>query len=357
MRDSSVRCPKCGSEELSHRVAWFGCLSCGYNWREPPRKTQQCPECGTLITDGASHCRLHWPKRACPVSKLHWCACGCGALLATPYEFAPAHRRRGKTLEQRFGEARAKEIKGKLRAASKERYDNDPTVRRALAKGQGYHPLHSEKIKNKWQEPRFREKWSASRQVFLASDAGQAYRQSVSRKVSASKKEQWADKASVYNTPAYRRTLSKSAEIKWRTNSALRQSHSDVVKAFWQSPDNVRRWMIANNRRPNGKERRLSYILRHACPKQFRYNGDGRAGVLCGTKIPDFVSATGKPLVIEHLGKWWHSERVRGVPNDVEAERLITHYAQFGYTCLIVWETELEDVATLRRKLKEFCPC
>jgi G:T-mismatch repair DNA endonuclease (very short patch repair protein) len=136
----------------------------------------------------------------------------------------------------------------------------------------------------------------------------------------------------------------------------------DAIKKLWQNADYKKMALIrmakaCAMRRPNKQEMRLSYILRHICPYEYRYNGDARHGMIFGGRIPDFVNVNGKKKVIELFGDWWHGERRTGRTKEQEELRCIKHYADFGYSCLIVWQSEFANNSLLKTKIEGFVKC
>lgn len=143
-----------------------------------------------------------------------------------------------------------------------------------------------------------------------------------------------------HHTDRERKLISESSKMLW----GIDEFRDRVVMAS----------MKANSRKPNGKEMMLSYMLRRICPKEFRYNGDGRLGMVFGGRIPDFVNINGKKQVIEHFGEWWHGERIKGRTKIEEEQKCLSHYKKYGYSCLIIWESELKVRNGLKHKIKEF---
>jgi len=80
-------------------------------------------------------------------------------------------------------------------------------------------------------------------------------------------------------------------------------------------------------------------------PGEWPYNGDGSQGVIIGGKIPDFVRADGKKVVLEVFGGYWHQ------PGDEEEK--IEHYKKYGYDCLVFWDYECCDEDLIVMKVKE----
>jgi len=122
----------------------------------------------------------------------------------------------------------------------------------------------------------------------------------------------------------------------------------------WQNP-NMREMILskvlkANASRPNKTETELENIL----DKDFRYTGDG--SFFIGGKIPDFVNVNGKKQIIELLGCYWHGcpEHYPDEEKQREFEQRVQLFKSFGYQTLGIWEHELKDQETVKRKILEF---
>jgi G:T-mismatch repair DNA endonuclease (very short patch repair protein) len=127
-----------------------------------------------------------------------------------------------------------------------------------------------------------------------------------------------------------------------------------IASKNWQNRDYALSVIKAISKEPNKKEMKLSYILRHVAPHEFGYNGDARLGVVLLGKTPDFVNINGKNQVIELFGDYWHGEVMTGRNNEDEENRLIEHYKNLGYDCLIIWEKELKNKQRVKEKITEF---
>ena len=86
--------------------------------------------------------------------------------------------------------------------------------------------------------------------------------------------------------------------------------------------------------RPNRSELKLEALLGEWFPREWKYVGNGE--VIIGRRCPDFINVNGKKSVIELFGDYWHR-------NDDPAIK-IAEYADYGFTCLVIWERELADV-------------
>jgi G:T-mismatch repair DNA endonuclease (very short patch repair protein) len=73
-----------------------------------------------------------------------------------------------------------------------------------------------------------------------------------------------------------------------------------------------------------------------------------------GGKIPDIVNVNGKKQVIELLGTYWHGEKITGRTKEQEEDFLKSHYSKYGFDCLIVWESELDNPIQLNQRIQNF---
>ena len=126
------------------------------------------------------------------------------------------------------------------------------------------------------------------------------------------------------------------------------KEHSERMKAMWTKKSYVEAVIRAINLRPNKQEIALGKIIDDVCPCQFKYNGDYSLGVILNRYIPDFVNINGKKQVIEFFGSYWHRIDGRG------EQETIDKYRQLGWHCLVVWDTELANVRTLKGKIRAF---
>ena len=100
--------------------------------------------------------------------------------------------------------------------------------------------------------------------------------------------------------------------------------------------------------KPNIPERELFSLLEETTPGKFRYNN---GWFVLGGRCPDFVNIDGKKQLIELFGDYWHSFKVIGMTREeAEAER-INYFKQYGFDCIIVWESELVNEEKVKQKL------
>lgn len=97
------------------------------------------------------------------------------------------------------------------------------------------------------------------------------------------------------------------------------------------------------NQSPNKPEKTLIKLMQdNNLP--FRYVGNGE--VWLGNKNPDFINVNGKKQVIEYFGTYWHPI--------FDGTKRTEHYKQYGFSTLIIWDSELEDKPKLLNKIKTF---
>lgn len=90
-------------------------------------------------------------------------------------------------------------------------------------------------------------------------------------------------------------------------------------------------------KRPSRAELRLQAVLNKHFPMEWRYVGNRQLKI--GNKYPDFVSRNGDKKLIELFGNYWHAVD--------EVDTRIKYFAEFGYSCIVIWEEELDDKTAL----------
>lgn len=135
-----------------------------------------------------------------------------------------------------------------------------------------------------------------------------------------------------------------SEQAKQRTGLA----NKVLMTTFWQDAERknrrVRAIMKGCQIKPNNQELQLQMLLDKLYPDEWKYTGDG--DVIIGGKNPDFTNINGKKEVIELFGDYWH----RGEnPQD-----RISHYKDYGFQCLVIWENELGNTEVLSKKINNF---
>jgi len=150
-------------------------------------------------------------------------------------------------------------------------------------------------------------------------------------------------------TPEYRKHLSQAAKNRSPMSEETKHRISVAHKVLWQNPEYARRVALARRCSPNKSEQKLSDILLVTFGQDWRYVGNGE--VWLGGRNPDFINTNGKKKIIELFSLYWHKERAR--TKDDTKDR-IEHYKQYGFGCLVVWQSELKDEEKLIKKIREF---
>jgi hypothetical protein len=99
--------------------------------------------------------------------------------------------------------------------------------------------------------------------------------------------------------------------------------------------------MKALHASPNKIEGILDEIIQKACPKEYRFVGDG-AFILDGLN-PDWVNVNGQKKIIELFGDAFHKpgmakRRVGWRQTETGRKRAFT---KFGYQTLVIWASEI----------------
>lgn len=96
----------------------------------------------------------------------------------------------------------------------------------------------------------------------------------------------------------------------------------------------------SKSKRPTSLEKRFMELCeQYNLP--FKYVGDGYTWI--ARMNPDFISTKGDKLVVEVLGRYWHTEE--------ETNERIEKFSKYGYSCIPIWEEELLDDTLVLQKL------
>jgi len=98
---------------------------------------------------------------------------------------------------------------------------------------------------------------------------------------------------------------------------------------------------------PNKPETVLNNLLQNIFPNEWKFVGDG--SVIIGWKNPDFVNINGQKKVIELYGDYWHQKE-----KETNGANRVSHFKQYGYDALIIWDSELKSIEIVRKKIMEF---
>jgi|GEM_PF-4406349 len=132
-----------------------------------------------------------------------------------------------------------------------------------------------------------------------------------------------------------------------KRNVRLR-SHHENQKKIWSDPqwrDRQVRAIVRGYRFKQTKpEQLMEQLLNELFPGEYVFVGDGRYSI--GGKCPDFLNVMGKKKLIEVFGEWHH--------HDEDPQERIELFRQYGFDCLVIWESELENLNEVAEKLRQF---
>lgn len=152
----------------------------------------------------------------------------------------------------------------------------------------------------------------------------------------------------LWRNPEYRKKQIDARVGKLQSSDA-REKNRISHKRLWKDPTFVQSQLSKRGESPNKTEKLFQSFLDWF--PGFRFVGDGQV-IICG-KCPDFINEE-KHLIIELFGNYWHSQAVTGVPEEQHEKERKKLFELQGYRTLIVWERELEDQESLRKKIADF---
>lgn len=128
---------------------------------------------------------------------------------------------------------------------------------------------------------------------------------------------------------------------------------SKATARSWANAEIAKRMIESWYRKPNKPEKWLNEFLQKILPGEYQINVNAEVLILA-RKCPDFVNINGQKKIIEFNGGWWHGEERTGRTKKEEEQQRIDLFAQEGYQTLIIWETELDNINLLTRKIMSF---
>jgi hypothetical protein len=145
------------------------------------------------------------------------------------------------------------------------------------------------------------------------------------------------------NRPEVKEKKSITGKITHNLPEIKEKSKQTTLK-LWQNIEYCKKQTMSRAILPNKPEKFIMGILDNLFPHEWKYTGD--LSFMIGGKNPDFVNINGQKKCIEHYGDWWHK-------NNNPQDR-IDLFKRYGWDCLVIWEHELKDFKTLRRKIFDF---
>jgi hypothetical protein len=143
-----------------------------------------------------------------------------------------------------------------------------------------------------------------------------------------------------------REKISKFMRELYQKHPEKREELSQAAKKRWYKKEyrekTIRSLLRRLRERPTSLEKRFMQIMeKYVLP--YRYVGDG--SFLIGGRNPDFVNYDGGKICVEvanhyhHQGNW--------------AEKRIRHFSEWGWTCIVFFEDEMEKDDIIVARLKE----
>lgn len=141
-----------------------------------------------------------------------------------------------------------------------------------------------------------------------------------------------------------RKRMTEANILKWK-DPEYRSKIVEANKRNWSDNEFIHKMLLASHICPNKPELTLERCLNKWLPSEYTINVKATVMTL-GRKIPDFVNVNGQKKLIDLWGDFWH----RGQ----NPQERIDYFKQFGWSTLIVWEHELENLESLKDKVLAF---
>lgn len=378
-------CPKCGSAPCDWSYAqlrWKGvCKSCGGR----PAKAKQKLSRDELSNPPPCECGCGMPRRlnrsgtgwllyhdasVCSPRKIRHdidmriasgdfgdpplCECGCGGSVGFNYSQGHWNKRIRNHNKGRFDDERiwrkalaTRISKGWERAhryahTEKHRRASLPVIRNAAVKTSDDLPFCmcgcGERVNNakaKYLPNHYQKK--------QAEEAREARGEAPACRCGCEKKVKWNTRQKRWNT-YYGKHATRDPEYRLRMSQSMNAEHKRaelILKgaANYRNPE----YIAKINRRPNG----LESLFGSLAPDDVKYVGGGDVWIQLPngrSKNPDFL--VGEKKVIELYGDYWH--------RDDDADEMVELYRQAGYDCLVIWESEFNDLESVLDRVANF---
>jgi len=233
------------------------------------------------------------------------------------------------------------ETRAKLRVAHIGKHLTEETKRKIAASEKGR--IHSKEAREKIRLKSLAQ-WSNSESRTKILSAIRAASKSPSRRLKLSKamKGRVPPKTTIEAMKEANRARrgEKRTSYKIKDKELYRQRYYEM----WRQDSYVANQMKARNIKPNKSELKLQGLLDKHFPNKWGFVGDGQ--LIIGGKCPDFANMNGRKSLIELFGLYWHK--------DENPQGRIDHYSNYGYTCMVIWEDELNGEEQLIQKIGDF---
>jgi len=158
-----------------------------------------------------------------------------------------------------------------------------------------------------------------------------------------------------WENPEYRKKMEESlSESRAKITPESLKKISESQSLNWKNPEFSKVMFKALAIKPNRPETIiLNFLISINAP--FVYN---RGEFNIGGKIPDFIDEKDKKIIEMH-GRAFHdpnfkSSFSKNIPFHRTIEGTIEHYNKNGYSCLVIWDSDLSNEETFSR-IQQFC--
>lgn len=252
--------------------------------------------------------------------------------------------------KKHIGVKASEEKKRKISEKAKKRWA-DPEYKARVAEKIG------KTAKEVWERPGYKEKMSKALKGIQAGEKSYMWGKKISEERRKNLSNAHKGIQAGENHPMWGRKHNKESRMKMKKahiGIPLSEEHcrnmGRAIKRAWagKSEEERNQW-IKNNRAsqrcsPNKPENEILSILNSLYPNEWKFVGDGE--VVIAGKCPDFININGQKKIVECFGDYWH----RGE----DPQDRIDIFKPYGYDTLVIWESELKDIAAVTKRVQGF---
>lgn len=138
----------------------------------------------------------------------------------------------------------------------------------------------------------------------------------------------------------------------YRAKRCVFCSTSRIMKIRFKNKDYknkiVKILLSSQSIKPNKSETILIGLLNNILPNEYKFVGNGK--IIIDGFNPDFINVNGQKKIIEHFGDYWHN-----LPEYKKRDKArLKAYSKYGYSTLIIWQNELNNLKKVKEKILEF---
>jgi len=157
----------------------------------------------------------------------------------------------------------------------------------------------------------------------------------TNKKRNASLKNVWSDESL--------RERNRLKNKKYWNQPHIKEKRRQESKDLFNDLDYIKKYKKGLNASPNKCEKLIFKLINELYPNIYEFTGDFSFWI--ERLNPDFVFKKEK-MIIEFFGTYWHKEE------DVDLRNKI--FNRNGYKCLYIWESELDDLEQIKKRIIEF---